>query len=125
VTSARNVLARLWADLGNDPAALDQVDLTGSEPALPSSFAVGTAMQASVAASALAAAEVWRARTGKAQRVGVDMRAAAIASRSERYLNINGGRRPSCGTRSPARINAVTAAGCACTPTFRIIATAC
>jgi crotonobetainyl-CoA:carnitine CoA-transferase CaiB-like acyl-CoA transferase len=51
-------------------------------------------MQASVAASGLAAAEIWRARAGKAQRVGVDMRAAAVASRSERYLNINGGPAP-------------------------------
>jgi crotonobetainyl-CoA:carnitine CoA-transferase CaiB-like acyl-CoA transferase len=70
------------------------VDLTGSEPVLPSSFAVGTAMQASVAASALAAAEIWRARTGKAQRVGVDMRTAGIASRSERHLTVDGGPAP-------------------------------
>lgn len=86
----RAVLTTVWTDLGHDPAALARVDLTGAEPVLPSSFAVGTAMQASVAASALAAAEVWRARTGKAQRVGVDMRAAAIAARSERYLEIDG-----------------------------------
>jgi CoA-transferase family III len=51
-------------------------------------------MQASVAASALAAAEIWRARTGKAQRVAVDMRAAGIASRSERYLTVDGGPAP-------------------------------
>lgn len=86
----RAVLRTVWTGLGHDPAALDRVDLTGSEPVLPSSFAVGTAMQASVAASALAAAEVWKARTGKAQRVSVDMRAAAIAARSERYLEIDG-----------------------------------
>jgi crotonobetainyl-CoA:carnitine CoA-transferase CaiB-like acyl-CoA transferase len=94
VTGARDALARLWAGLGHDATALAHVDLTGSEPVLPSSFAVGTAMQASVAASALAAAEIWRARTGKAQRVGVDMRAAAIASRSERYLTVDGGSAP-------------------------------
>ncbi|RDV04103.1 CoA transferase [Undibacter mobilis] len=86
----RNVLRTVWTGLGHDPTALDRVDLTGAEPVLPSSFAVGTAMQASVAASALAAAEVWKARMGKAQRVGVDMRAAAIAARSERYLQIEG-----------------------------------
>jgi crotonobetainyl-CoA:carnitine CoA-transferase CaiB-like acyl-CoA transferase len=91
VTSAHDVLARLWAGLGHDAAALAQIELTGGEPVLPSSFAVGTAMQASVAASALAAAEIWRARTGEAQRVGVDMRAAAIASRSERYFTVDGG----------------------------------
>lgn len=90
----RTVLSAVWTGLGHDPAALDRVDLTGAEPVLPSSFAVGTAMQASVAASALAAAEVWRARTGKAQRVGVDMRAAAIAARSERYLAVDGGAAP-------------------------------
>ncbi len=88
--SPRAVLTTVWTGLGHDPAALDRVDLTGAEPVLPSSFAVGTAMQASVAASALAAAEVWRARTGRAQRVGVDMRAAAIAARSERFLEIDG-----------------------------------
>ena len=84
------VLRTIWTGLGHDPSALDRVDLTGAEPVLPSSFAVGTAMQASVAASALAAAEVWKARTGKTQRVSVDMRAAAIAARSERYLEIDG-----------------------------------
>jgi len=94
VIEPRDVLAQLWSGLGHDPVALAQVDLSGNEPVLPSSFAVGTAMQTSVAASALAAADIWRVRTGKAQRVGVDMRAAAIASRSERYLNVDGGPAP-------------------------------
>ncbi|MGH6663356.1 MAG: CoA transferase [Pseudolabrys sp.] len=87
---ARDVLKKLWTDFGHDDAALTHIDLTGSEPVLPSSFAVGTAMQASVAASALAAATIWRVRTGRRQRAGVDMRAAAAASRSERYLTVKG-----------------------------------
>ncbi|MFA6265503.1 MAG: CoA transferase [Pseudolabrys sp.] len=87
---ARTVLEKLWTGLGHDPVALERIDLTGHEPVLPSSFAVGTAMQASVAASALAAAAIWQDRTGKTQRVAVDMRAAAIAARSERYLTIEG-----------------------------------
>ena len=94
MSDTRTVLAKLWNEQGHDPAALANLDLTGHEPVLPSSFAVGTAMQASVAASALAAAEIWRARTGRAQRVGVDMRAAAIAARSERYLTVDGGPAP-------------------------------
>jgi crotonobetainyl-CoA:carnitine CoA-transferase CaiB-like acyl-CoA transferase len=94
VIDARDALARLWAGLGHDTAALAHLDLTGSEPVLPSSFAVGTAMQASVAASALAAAEIWRTRSGKSQRVGVDMRAAAISGRSERYFTVDGGPAP-------------------------------
>ena len=84
------VLGRLWQDAGHDPAALADLALTGTEPVLPSSFAVGTAAQASIAAAALAAAELWRHRGGRRQRVAVDMRAAAIEFRSERYLRVDG-----------------------------------
>ena len=83
-------LGGLWRDAGLDDAALGDIHLTGAEPALPSSFTVGTAAQVTVAAAALAAAEVWRLRTGRRQRVGVDMRSAAIEFRSERYLRVDG-----------------------------------
>jgi crotonobetainyl-CoA:carnitine CoA-transferase CaiB-like acyl-CoA transferase len=85
-----NVLAALWRVAEQDGAALQHVALTGTDPVLPSSFAVGTAAQATIAASALAAGELWRLRTGRRQRVGVDMRAAAIEFRSERYLRVDG-----------------------------------
>jgi crotonobetainyl-CoA:carnitine CoA-transferase CaiB-like acyl-CoA transferase len=85
-----NVLADLWAAAGQPKAALDAVTLTGAEPVLPSSFAVGTAAQATVAASALAANELWHLRTGRRQRVGVDMRHAGVEFRSERYLRVGG-----------------------------------
>ncbi|MGN6459636.1 MAG: CoA transferase, partial [Pseudolabrys sp.] len=94
MTSARATVETLWRAARLDPAALDHLTLTGAEPVLPSSFAVGTAMQASVAASALAAAECWKARSGKGQQVSVDMRDAAIAARSERYLTVDGGPAP-------------------------------
>ena len=84
------MLTDLWRTAGLDDAALGEVTLTGAEPVLPSSFAVGTAAQASIAASALAAGELWRLRTGRRQRVAVDMRAAAIEFRSERYLRVDG-----------------------------------
>jgi crotonobetainyl-CoA:carnitine CoA-transferase CaiB-like acyl-CoA transferase len=83
-------LAALWRLAGQPDAALDAVTLTGAEPALPSSFAIGTAAQASIAASALAAAEVWNLRTGRRQRVSVDMRDAGIEFRSERYMRVDG-----------------------------------
>src|SRR5438552_3798842 len=83
-------LAALWRHAGQPEAALDAVTLTGAEPALPSSFPVGTAAQASIAASALAAAELWRLRTDKSQRVALDMRHAAVECRSERYLRVAG-----------------------------------
>src|SRR3954452_18222715 len=88
-THPNEALAALWRLAGQGEAALGAVDLTGSEPALPSSFAIGTAAQASIAAAALAAAELWRLRTGRQQPVSVDMRDAAIEFRSERYLRVN------------------------------------
>ncbi|MED5618836.1 CoA transferase [Ideonella sp. BN130291] len=83
-------LSSLWATLGGAPAALDAVTLTGTEPVLPSSFAVGTAAQASIAAAALAACEVGVLRGGPPQQVRVDMHHAAAEFRSERYLRIHG-----------------------------------
>jgi len=88
--SPTKVLAGLWQAAAQPAAALDAVTLTGAEPALPSSFAVGTAAQATVAAATLAANELWHLRTGRRQRVAVDMRHAGIEFRSERYLRIDG-----------------------------------
>src|SRR4051794_40067767 len=83
-------LAGLWQHAGQDIAALDTAELTGTEPVLPSTFAIGTAAQASIAAAALAAAELWRLRTGRRQRVSVAMRDAAIEFRSEHYMRVAG-----------------------------------
>jgi crotonobetainyl-CoA:carnitine CoA-transferase CaiB-like acyl-CoA transferase len=91
MTDTRPALAALWRHGGQDAAALDSLELTGAEPVLPSSFAIGTAAQATIGAAALAAAELWRLRTGRRQRVSVPMRDAAIEFRSERYLSLNGG----------------------------------
>src|SRR5438874_5225935 len=85
-----DVLAGLLCTAGHPDAALGAVELTGAEPALPSSFAIGTAAQATIAAAALAAAELWRLRTGRSQNIGVDLRNAAIEFRSDRYLHIDG-----------------------------------
>jgi crotonobetainyl-CoA:carnitine CoA-transferase CaiB-like acyl-CoA transferase len=87
VTSA---LAGLIQTAGLDPAALGSVNFTGNEPALPSSFATGTGAQATIAAAAVAANELWRQRTGRRQKIGIDMRHAAIEFRSERYLQLDG-----------------------------------
>jgi crotonobetainyl-CoA:carnitine CoA-transferase CaiB-like acyl-CoA transferase len=87
-------LAAVWRLSGQPDAALSRIRLRGAEPVLPSSFAIGSAAQASIAASALAAAEVFRHRTGLAQDVEVDMRNAAIEFRAEQYLRVNGAPAP-------------------------------
>src|SRR4030081_2131590 len=86
----REILADLWTSAGGARAALDLVTLTGEEPQLPSSFRVAAAAQASIAAAGLAAAQVWKLRSGQSQDVAVDMRHAIVECRSERYLRFEG-----------------------------------
>src|SRR6478735_10178309 len=88
--SPREILADLWTSVGGEHSALDAVALTGEEPQLPSSFRVAAAAQASVAATGLAAAEIWKLRTGQSQDVAVDMHHAVVECRSERYLRVDG-----------------------------------
>ena len=86
----REILADVWKSAGGDAAALDAVSLSGNEPQLPSSFRVAAAAQVSIAASGIAAAEIWKMRSGQTQNVSVDMRHAVIECRSERYLRVAG-----------------------------------
>ena len=78
-------LRALWTSAGLPADALAQLTLTGAEPVLPSSFAVGAAAQASFAAAALAATEIGQLRNGLRQQVRVDMRHAALEC-SGRFL---------------------------------------
>jgi hypothetical protein len=89
-----SALADLLCTAGLDPALADHADLTGQDPVFPSSFAIGAAAQSSIAATALAAAALHAARGAPMQRVGVDMRHAAIEFRSERHLRENGAEPP-------------------------------
>ena len=88
--SPREILSDIWTSTGGEASALDALTLTGDEPQLPSSFRVAAAAQVSVAATGLAAAEIWKMRSGEAQDVAVDMRHAAVECRSERYLRVDG-----------------------------------
>jgi crotonobetainyl-CoA:carnitine CoA-transferase CaiB-like acyl-CoA transferase len=87
--SPREILSDVWTSVGGAASALDALTLTGEEPQLPSSFRVAAAAQVSIAASALAAAEIWKMRKGQAQQVAVDMRHAVVECRSERYLRVD------------------------------------
>ena len=88
--SPREILSDIWTSAGGDTSALDALTLTGDEPQLPSSFRVAAAAQVSVAASALAAAGIWKMRSRQGQDVTVDMRHAVVECRSERYLRLDG-----------------------------------
>ena len=86
--SAGGLLQQLWCGAGLAQEALDWVTVDG-EAVLPSCFRVADVASASIAASGLAAALLWRQRTGIASGVNVDMAHAEIAYRSERYLRIS------------------------------------
>ncbi len=63
----------------------------GTDPVLPTPFRVGTAGAASLAATGLAAAELWQMRTGRRQQVAVDLRQAAASLRSGHYMQLGDG----------------------------------
>src|SRR5712672_1625577 len=74
----------------DDGQAADVVFTGGADPVLPTPFRIGAAGAAALAASGLAAAELWRARTGRRQRVTVDLRQATAALRSSQYIRLAG-----------------------------------
>src|SRR5437879_6337152 len=87
--SPAGILSDIWTSVGGDPAALERVRLTGEEPQIPSSFRVAVAGQTTIAAAGLAAAEIWKLRSGEVQDVSVGMRHAVVECRSERYLRVD------------------------------------
>jgi len=67
------------------------VEITGgSDPVLPTPFRIGAAGAAALAATGLAAADLWEVRTGRRQQVAVDLRQAVASLRSGHYLQVNG-----------------------------------
>ena len=76
--TAAEVLEDLWNDQNLSSEALSQIKLTGADPVFPSSFAVGAAAQASMAAAAGMAALTGSLRGLPKQSVSVDMMEAAI-----------------------------------------------
>jgi len=76
MTSPEIALAQLWRWAGCDPFALERVRFHGGDPVLPGVFQIATAAQVSIAAAGLAAAELWKLRTGREQIVDVEARAA-------------------------------------------------
>ncbi|MDE2298317.1 MAG: CoA transferase, partial [Burkholderiales bacterium] len=78
MANAMQALEPIWRSAGLPAHSLRHVTLIGEEPVLPSSFAVGTAAQATLAAAALAATEIGWQRNGLRQQLRVDMRHAAL-----------------------------------------------
>ena len=79
--------------LADMPASTaDNVEITGSELLLATPYKFVGPGAACIAATGLAAAELWKLKTGRSQKVTLDTYAAAAALRSPRYLKIDGKR---------------------------------
>lgn len=73
-------------------ARVEAVTFTGSsDPVLPTPFRIATAGAATLAATGLAAADLWEARTGRRQKVAVDVRQATASLRSGHYMKLGAG----------------------------------
>jgi crotonobetainyl-CoA:carnitine CoA-transferase CaiB-like acyl-CoA transferase len=73
-----------------DGQAADVVFAGGADSVLPTPFRIGAAGAATLAATGLAATELWQARTGRRQRVTIDVRQATAALRSSQYIQLAG-----------------------------------
>src|SRR5947199_1227705 len=65
------------------------VEITGgTDPVLPTPCRIGETAAATLAATGLAASDLWQLRTGRAQQVAVDLRQATASLRSGYYLKM-------------------------------------
>jgi crotonobetainyl-CoA:carnitine CoA-transferase CaiB-like acyl-CoA transferase len=70
----------------------DSVTFTdGTDPVLPTPFRIGEAGAATLAATGIAAADLWQLRTGREQSIGVDFRHATASLRSGTYMKLGDG----------------------------------
>jgi crotonobetainyl-CoA:carnitine CoA-transferase CaiB-like acyl-CoA transferase len=88
----RTILAPAYAGVAGWPEERARaVEITGgADPVLPTPFRIGAAGAAALAATGLAAADLWELRSGRRQDVAVDLRQAVASLRSGHYLQVNG-----------------------------------
>jgi hypothetical protein len=86
----RELAARLWADLGGPPQALERIEFTGPAGGLPSRFEVSALAAASVAVATLAIADFSSLRDKRERKVLVNRRFASAAFRCEHYMKPQG-----------------------------------
>jgi crotonobetainyl-CoA:carnitine CoA-transferase CaiB-like acyl-CoA transferase len=85
-------LRSILPSAGWSPDRTDAVTFTGgTDPILPTPFRIGVAGAATLAATGIAAADLWEQRTGRRQAIGVDVRQAAASLRSGHYLQVGDG----------------------------------
>ena len=84
-----DALSTLTSIAGWDKKRANEVEFSGDAgPILPTPFHIGETASASLAAVGLAVSDIWKLRTGRGQRVGVDVRRATASLRSSKYMTM-------------------------------------
>jgi crotonobetainyl-CoA:carnitine CoA-transferase CaiB-like acyl-CoA transferase len=92
MTTPIDALRRIQPVTGWSNDTVTEVTFTGGlDPAVPTPFKVGVAGAATIAAAGLAAAQLWEQRTGRKQKVAVDVRQATASMRSGTYMKLGDG----------------------------------
>ncbi len=88
----RDALRTIIPATGWSPDRADVVTFSGAnDPILPTPFRVAAAGSATLAATGIAAADLWKHRTGRDQTIAVDVRHATASLRSGHYLKVGDG----------------------------------
>ena len=88
----RDALRSILPVVGLSANRADGVTFSGdADPILPTPFRIGAAGAATLAATGLAAADLWEMRTGRRQSVAVDVRQATASLRSGHYMKLGDG----------------------------------
>ena len=83
-------LAELLKLVGLAAPPAGEVTFVGQDPLLPCRFPVSESAAGVIAAIGVAVNDLWEPRTGRRQRIGVDVRRAAASLRSARYQRLDG-----------------------------------
>jgi crotonobetainyl-CoA:carnitine CoA-transferase CaiB-like acyl-CoA transferase len=85
-------LRTIFPAIGWSADRANEVTFTGgTDPILPTPFRIGVAGAAALAATGLAAMDLWQHRSGRRQSIGVDVRQATASLRSGHYLKVGDG----------------------------------
>jgi crotonobetainyl-CoA:carnitine CoA-transferase CaiB-like acyl-CoA transferase len=85
-------LAELLKAATGAASSRNRIEIRGDDPVFPTRYRVSAAGAAAIASCAIAADELWALRNSKpnAQNISIDVRHAAAALRSARYMQIDG-----------------------------------
>src|SRR5438128_9617168 len=84
----------LLDEVGLDVPPTQEATIVGRDPILGNRFPVSEAAAVALAAGGVAASELWELKTGRRQKVRVDVRKAGVSLRATLVMRLNGGPPP-------------------------------